>query len=62
MKIEGIKMATIPLAITVIRSADLRLQVITGAFQMRWKVSAAPGAGWTPWQAFPTSGLPLRNS
>ncbi len=51
-------MATIPLAITVIRSADLRLQVITGAFQTRWKVSAAPGAGWTPWQAFPTSGLP----
>ena len=51
-------MATNPIAITVARSADLRLQVITGAFQTRWKVSAAAGAGWTPWQAFPTSGLP----
>ena len=51
-------MATIPLAITAVRSADLRLQVITGAMQTRWKTSAQENAGWTPWQAFPTDGLP----
>jgi hypothetical protein len=51
-------MATNPIAITVARSADLRLQVITGAMQTRWKTSAAAGAAWTPWQAFPIAGLP----